>query len=300
MSIDPRHLRILLAVVRQGSFSAAAAVLNMTQPSVSMAIAQLEDRLGKQVVIRDRKGALLTPEGHILIRHASAMENILDHAMAELAAKDQQIAGPMVIGGTTGAFLALVPPVIAVLQDELDALDVTLVHLADEMIGEALRRREIDIALCSARLDALAPGLEEIPLTREPFVLVSGAGKLPPEGLNIAQAALRPWVFPRVSGETKRQLEAVFISAGVPVPANVIRCDMLATQKEILRQGNALALLPRSAVATELAAGILSSAPLMGAPPPRKLVCLKLRDSPLSPLAERFVTAACRTVAQDL
>lgn len=300
MKIDPRHLRILLAVVRHGSFSAAAQMMNMTQPSVSIAISQLEDRIGKQVVIRDRKGASLTEDGRILLRHAQAMEAILEGAAAEVTAHGAGIKGPIVIGGTTGAFLAVVPQVLAALQQDNSPLDISLIDMADEEIADALRTHKIAMALCTSRHGALAADLEEIPLLSEAFVLVSGPGHLPPRGLTIAEASSRSWVFPRLAGETKRTLEAVFISAGVAIPENVIRCDVLATQKEILMHSNSLALLPRSAVATELSHGLLVSAPLKNGPPPRWLVARKLRAKTLPPLAEQFINLACGAFADEL
>lgn len=292
VAVDPRHLRILLAVVRTGSFSAAADALGMSQPSVSVAMAQLEDRLGRTVVTRGRKGAHLTDEGRILLRYAEAMEAVLAEAGRELSARSVGVAGPLVIGGTPGALLAIAPAALARLQDRVGPIDVSLIEMADDAIADALRRRGVAMALCPARLGALEPDLEEIPLITEPFVLVSGPSGLPPDGLTIADAVGRSWVFPRQAGETRRQLEAAFISAGVPAPRHVIRCDILSIQKEILRHGTAIALLPRSVVAPELERGILMSAPLHGGPPPRRLVALKLRSVPLPPLGESFLKQA--------
>jgi DNA-binding transcriptional LysR family regulator len=300
MKLDPRHLKILLAVVRQGSFSAAAHFLNMTQPSISIAISQLEDRLGTQVVVRDRKGASLTKAGEILARHALAIESILDGAVAEINAEANEVSGPIIIGGTTGAFLALVPPILAQLQKTVGDVDVTLIDIADEKIENALRTRELTFAVCSARHDTLPYDLEEIPLQNEPFVLVSGPEGLPKNGVTLAEVSHRTWLFPRIAGETKRRLEAVFISAGLPLPKSLIRCDMLATQKEILRQGNAVALLPKSTVATDLKNGVLSSTLLINGPPPRRLVALKLRSNALPPLAEQFVNLACGAFGDEL
>lgn len=298
MTLDPRHLRILLAVVRSGSFSAAAEALGMSQPSVSVTIAQLEDKLGHAVLTRGRKGGQLTDEGRILLRHAEAMEAVLAEAAREISARAQGIAGPVVIGGTPGALMAIAPAALARLQARVGPVDVSLIEMADDALTEALRRRSIAMALCPARMGALEPDLEEIPLISEPFVLVSGPGSLPPGGLGIPDAATRSWVFPLQPGETRRQLEAVFIGAGVPAPRDVIRCDNLSVQKEILRHGGAIALLPRSVVAPELERGTLMSAPLHGGPPPRRLVALKLRSVALSPVAGQFLSQAFE--AQEL
>lgn len=270
----------------------------MSQPSVSVTIAQLEDRLGHAVLTRGRKGGQLTDEGRILLRHAEAMESVLAEAAREMSARAQGVAGPLVIGGTPGALMAIAPAALARLQARSGPVDVSLIEMPDDALPDALRRRIIAMALCPARLGALDPDLVEIPLITEPFVLVSGPAGLPPGGLTIPEAAARPWVFPLQPGETRRQLEAVFIGAGVPAPRDVVRCDNLAVQKEILRHGNAIALLPRSVVLPELERGTLMSAPLHGGPPPRRLVAVKLRSVVLAPLAGKFLSQAFE--AQEL
>lgn len=290
MKPDPRLLRILLAVARERSLSAAATRLNMTQPSVSVAIAQLEDRIGQQVVIRDRKGAVLTQAGEILVRHARAIENVLAHAEQDLRAKPDDEDGPLVIGGTTGALLAVVPRVTALLQGEGRAVDISLLDARDQDLPELLRSRAVDLVLSPAPAQAGPRDIEQILLLREPFLLVAGPGvDLPAAGLSVAQAARHPWILPLAQGATRSQVEAMFLSADTPLPRNVVRCDLLATMKELVRHTGALALLPASVVEAEIAAGLLRTAPLLGGPPPRRLIAQRLRDADLSPAAARFL-----------
>src|ERR1700712_789452 len=75
--IDPRVLRTYLAVCREGSISAAARQLNISQPSVSVAIAQLEQKLGGSLFERGRQGIVLTAAGRALMRRAEMMEVLL-------------------------------------------------------------------------------------------------------------------------------------------------------------------------------------------------------------------------------
>lgn len=91
---------------------------------------------------------------------------------------------------------------------------------------------------------------------------------------------------------TRSQVEAMFLSADVPLPLSAVRCDLLATMKELVRHTGSLALLPASVVAAEIAAGLFQSAPLLGAPPPRRLVAQYLRNESLSPVATRFLNHA--------
>ena len=293
MALDPRLLRILLAVSRERSLSAAAARLNMTQPSVSIAIAQLEDRVGRQVVIRDRKGSVLTPTGETLARHARAVENVLAHAELDLRHQLDDLDGPLVIGGTTGALLAIVPKVAALLQAEGRHIDIALHDAADQDLFELLRSREVDLVLSPAPARAGPHDIEQVLLLREPFLLVAGPGtSLPSAGLTVREAAQHPWVLPLAQGATRSQVEAMFLSADTPLPTNVVRCDLLATMKELVRHTRSLALLPASVVEAEIAAGLLATTPLIGGPPPRRLIAQRLRNAEASPVADRFLRHA--------
>lgn len=293
MSIDPRLLRILLAVAREGSLSAAATRLNMTQPSVSVAIAQLEDRIGEAAVVRDRRGARLTRVGETLARHARSIENVLLNAEADLQHQAEGIDGPLVIGGTTGALLAIAPRVTALLQAEGRAIDLSLREAKDEELIELLRRRAVDLVLCPSPPRSVPQDIEEILLLREPFLLIAALETdLPDAGLTVRRAAGYPWILPLAEGATRRQVEAMFLSADVPLPRNAVRCDLLATMKEMVRHTGSLCLLPASVVEAELKAGLFRSVPLVGGPPPRRLVAQRLRNDTATPLAERFLAHA--------
>lgn len=293
MSLDPRYLAILLHVARSGSFTAAAKALNMSQPAVSIAIAQLEDRLGTKVVLRDRKGATLTEAGALLLRRAKAIENILHSAEQEVAGHRDQIDGPLKIGGTPGALVALTPPLIARLALEGRGLALQALEARDEDLAPMLRLRAIDLALCTASRQDPPSDIIEVPLQSEPFLLVAPPDNpMPDQGVSIAEAAAFPWVLPLADGATRRQLEAVFLSAGVPLPRTILRCDALATMKDTVRRAGFLTLLPASVVETEVKAGLMRAVPLRDGPPPRRLAIWRMRGDDLSAAAARFIALA--------
>ena len=157
MAIDPRSLRILLAVHRAGSFTGAAQDLAMSQPSVSVAIRQLEDRTGIEIVRRDRKGAELTDAGLLLVGRAAAIENILTQAEREAAGRRERSLGPLRIAGTPGALLALLPPCAAALRAREPRFVIEAAEAKDEDLIPMLRAHSIDLALCTATAEAGAP-----------------------------------------------------------------------------------------------------------------------------------------------
>ena len=70
--LDVKRLRILREVARQGSFSAAADELYLSQSAVSQQVATLEKEVGMTLLERTREGPQLTEAGRVLVNHANA------------------------------------------------------------------------------------------------------------------------------------------------------------------------------------------------------------------------------------
>ena len=83
--MDIRQLRVFVEVVRHGGFSAAARVIHATQPTVSKAVALLEEEVGTPLLERDRNGVRMTQAGEVVYRRAQAMLVERDDLRAELA-----------------------------------------------------------------------------------------------------------------------------------------------------------------------------------------------------------------------
>ena len=68
--MNTRHAQLVLAVVREGSFTAAAKSLFITQPTLSHQIRQIEEQLGSPIFIRSKTAIELTPAGHVYVQAA--------------------------------------------------------------------------------------------------------------------------------------------------------------------------------------------------------------------------------------
>ena len=74
------QLEAFLAVVREGSFSAAAKALYRTQPAISQTIKRLEDEIGRPLFDRSSRRGLLTDAGRVLADHAERLINFRQQA----------------------------------------------------------------------------------------------------------------------------------------------------------------------------------------------------------------------------
>lgn len=107
--MDIRVLRYFLAVAREESITKAAETLRMTQPPLSRQLKDLEEELGKQLLIRGSKKVTLTEDGILLRKRAEEMIDLMEKTKAELASSHDNISGDVYIGcGETDAisFLA--------------------------------------------------------------------------------------------------------------------------------------------------------------------------------------------------
>lgn len=102
--MDIRVLRYFLAVTREESISGAAESLHMTQPTLSRQLMDLEEEIGKKLLIRGNRRIGLTEEGMLLRKRATEIVDLVEKTEAELTAPDEVISGEIYIGsGETDA-----------------------------------------------------------------------------------------------------------------------------------------------------------------------------------------------------
>lgn len=102
--MELRVLQYFLAVTREQSISGAAEALHLSQPTLSRQLKDLEDELGKQLMIRGNRKVTLTEEGMILRKRAEEILDLVQKTEQEISLSDNIIAGDIYIGaGETDA-----------------------------------------------------------------------------------------------------------------------------------------------------------------------------------------------------
>lgn len=96
--MEIRTLRYFLAVAREGSITRAANFLHLTQPTLSRQMQDLEQELGRQLLIRKSHRVDLTPEGVLLRKRAEEIVAMVDKTEAEFIALEDTISGDIYIG----------------------------------------------------------------------------------------------------------------------------------------------------------------------------------------------------------
>lgn len=119
--MELRVLQYFLAVAREQSISGAAESLHLSQPTLSTQLKNMEEELGKQLMIRGTKGSrkiVLTEEGMILRKRAEEILELVKKTEREISLSDEQVAGDVYIGTGETDTVRIVARTIRTLQKE--------------------------------------------------------------------------------------------------------------------------------------------------------------------------------------
>lgn len=170
MDID--QLRSFDRVVRDGSFTKAAARLNVTQATISARIAKLEELVGGPLLTRGRR-IELTERGATFLPYARRVLSTLVESEDALRSVDRGRIGLATLRSVTGYLTA--PSVVAFLTDH-PQVELTVEEGRHRDVAEWLHDRQIDLAVIGwPNFDPLLDTIEPLALFREPALLVASA-----------------------------------------------------------------------------------------------------------------------------
>ena len=101
--MELRLLRYFLVIAREENITRAAERLHISQPSLSKQLMELEQEIGKPLLVRGKRKITLTEDGVLLRRRAEEILALVEKTQRELNADDAQIAGEVAVGGNPTA-----------------------------------------------------------------------------------------------------------------------------------------------------------------------------------------------------
>ena len=300
--LDVTRLRVLAAVARHGSVTAAANALNYAQPSVSHHLARLEAETGTRLVERSGRGVRLTDAGRLLAGRAEEILGRLDAAEQELAAHVGQREERIRIAGFPSALATVVPAAAARLRAEHPGVELLLAEAEPQGAVRMLRAGRVDVALVfsyvqhgTAGKPAAAghhgdedEGVRARLLFEEPVHLVTQAGAVPPPraaGHRLASYAGHRWIAgcERCRAHLLWQCELAGFN-----PQIAFTTDDVLVAQALAAAGLGVALLPDLALRAARHPGVRTE-PLPGAR--RQVLALTYGAPPGPPAAERLLDA---------
>lgn len=143
--LDIDQLQTFIAIVDSGSFTKAADRVFKTQSAVSMQMRRLEERIGKQLFIKDGRGNRLTVEGEKLLNYARRIIRLNNEAIA--AFDDNRLEGTLRIGTPDDYADRYMPEIIGRFAKTHPNVELYIVCEPSVDLAERIQRGELDIAL---------------------------------------------------------------------------------------------------------------------------------------------------------
>jgi DNA-binding transcriptional LysR family regulator len=297
--LDVTRLRVLVAVARYGSVTAAAQALNYAQPSVSHHIARLEAETGARLLQRAGRGVRLTDAGRLLAERAEEIIGRLDAAENELAAHVGLRQGRVRLAAFPSALSTIVPAAAARLEAETPGMDLMLTEAEPPEALRMLRAGHVDVALVFRHFlqdcdtdppDADDEGARGTLLLDEPVLMVTQA-TAEPGPPDLAAYANRRWIAgcERCRGCLVRQCAA----AGFVPKISFTTDDFVAVQA-LVAAGLGVTTLPGLALRAARHPGICAT-PLPGAR--RHVFAMTYGEPPDPPATVRLIEVLASTAA---
>jgi DNA-binding transcriptional LysR family regulator len=170
--MDIRQLQYLVALAREKHFTRAAIACNVTQPTLSGRIRQLELELGAPIVERGQRYQGLTAEGERVLKWAQLILNnwqSMQQELAHLTDRDAGLAGRLVLGGIPSA-LPMIPFLTRDVRRTHPSIDFTVMSMSSEEILRALDDYAIDVGITYLDNEPIE-GLLASPLYQERYCL---------------------------------------------------------------------------------------------------------------------------------
>jgi DNA-binding transcriptional LysR family regulator len=289
MELALAPLRTLEVVARHGSFSRAARELHLTQPAVSMQVAQLERRLGLPLLERVGKRAFPTRAGEVLLAHAGRAFRELEAGVEHLQELRGVVAGRVRLGTSASISVYLLPRALGRFRARFPAIDLVVVTGTASEVARQLVANDLDVGLVSLPLRDRE--LAVTPFYRDELVAIAPpAPRWRRHGpIRPAELAEHPLILFDRGSTVRREIDAWFARARVTARA-AMELGNTEAMKKFVEAGLGLSVTSEFSAKDDVAARRLAA---MRLEPTliRQIGLVRRRDKPVAPPLAAFLGA---------
>jgi DNA-binding transcriptional LysR family regulator len=288
--LELRHLKSFLAVAEALSFIRASEKLHLSQPALTSQIQKLEEEIGVQLFIRNRRQVRLSDAGEIFVEEARETLTRAAKAIDRVQKASRGEIGRLQIGFVSSAALDIVPSIAVAFRKRFPTVELDLMNLRTSTQLESLAAKIIDIGF--VRLPADHKGLAFTPIHKEPFVAVLPKDHSLARKRKFRLAQLEHEKFVAYGRKWAPgffdQIIALCGEAGFR-PDIVQETGEMYTAIALVAAGQGVAILPRSVVLAQARGVVFKTLPLHSA---KSEIAIATRAEDPSPLIKTFLSFA--------
>lgn len=287
--MNRNHLALFYAVAEHGGFSRAAEKLLISQPAVSLQVADLESALGVKLFDRLPRGVRLTEAGQLLFSFARRIANLEEEAERAIRELRGLERGRLLIGASLTVGSYVLPPVMGQFRKRHPGIELVLEIANTHEVQRRLSEGLLDVALTEGFVDA--EELESEAFAEDELVAIA-----PPDHpllaakkrVTAAELCQQPLIF-RERGSGTREVIEHALSTKKLNPTPVMSLGSTEAIKAAVACGMGLAIVSALAIPTELKAGTLAVLPLADLTIRRELHRLTLKGKAPSAATRAFL-----------
>ncbi|MCW4005225.1 MAG: LysR family transcriptional regulator [Candidatus Bathyarchaeota archaeon] len=295
------YLRTYLTVDRTGSFSVAAKELGTSQGTVSNHIAALEEFFEAELFKRTAKGVEVTAAGAILKNRAHKLLDDFEATKAEISVTKQKLSGVIKILASTIPGEHILPSLLAEFQKLYPQVKFRI--KAEDSLSSLAKLHDTtdyDFALVGTingyrdQFDILEVGAEELVL-----IVPNNHELTRQESVTLNQILPYPYINRGENSGTRKEIEKMFIAAGIPLSQLRTTLELGSTQSVItaVSQGRGISVISSTASKQAQDAGLIKILPITGVNSKRKLYMIRSKR-PLLKTSEVFWTFCKQAVLE--
>jgi DNA-binding transcriptional LysR family regulator len=276
------RLRTFIHVIEFGSFSAAAAHLELSQPAISLQVRELERQAGVRLIERVGRRAAPTAAGEELLRYARQIDTMVRAAVDAMQRHAKGTVGRIRLGTGDTACIYFLPPVLRALRQQFPSLDIVVSTGNSPDILKSIEENMIDFGLVTLP----APGrvFDIQPVLDDDFVAITSRNAPPlPERVTPGDLARLPVVLYEPGANTRQLIDQWAMRAGVALkPA--MELGSVEAIKEVVGAGLGCGVVPAMALPSRRASPRALRRTVVRPLHPRlcrKLAIVMRRDKPL-------------------
>ena len=290
MEISFRKLRYFVTAAEQGNVTGAAEMLHVSQPSVSVAISQLEAELGVQLFLRHHsKGIALTPAGRVVVQQARDLLSRVDDFVGAVQNVNVEIRGNVFVGCLNYLSARYFGEILSQFGAQHPDVVMQFRDLSQEALVESIRMGELELAVTYDLLPEDNVTAMTLAHTQPYLILPHDHRLAQSRAVRLKEVEDEPCVLFDLS-ISRRYYKSLFDAVGI-TPNIVHRANTIEATRSFVANGLGYSVLTHSIPSLSVFDGKqLAHVPIIDDIPRPRIVCIQHSGLELRPVAQAFKT----------
>ncbi len=289
--MDIKQLKIFCTVADKNSFSLAAEVLDLTQPTISFQVASLEQELGTRLFDRGGRNTSLTKSGEVLYRYAVQIIDLTVEAQQAIDRLHGLLSGEITLGASTIPGAYILPPLLKRFKENYSGIDICLIVGDTREITARVPHNELEIGVVGASEKSDQLVFDRFVTDNLVLAVPAHTDWFASDTVTLEALRQVPFVMREEGSGTRTIMERKLAEVGLGIEdLNIVMTlGSTAAVKGAVESGAGASIVSQRAVQNEIKLGVVKAIGIEGVELGRDFFVVHRKHKALSPAAEALL-----------